>query len=36
MDHKLTELKAEVKDREAAISDLETNLEGKDEEIEIP
>ena len=34
MDQKLTELKAEVKDREAAISDLETKLEGKDQEIE--
>ena len=31
---KLTELKAEVKVREAAIADLQTNLEGKDQEIE--
>jgi flagellar motility protein MotE (MotC chaperone) len=33
MDQKLTELKAKVKNREAAIADMETNLEGKDQEI---
>lgn len=34
MEVKLTELKAEVKDRETIIADLETETEGKDQEIE--